>query len=102
MNDFEWKQYLNDRKIAIHPGGFFVIVPTESKVMTPLCCSICDTLLRSRDDEVSHKEYGCCNLCAMQWAHARKKEWLNGWRPSKEEVAEIVQNRPPPLVVFEV
>lgn len=97
-----WRPYLNDRLVAEHPDGFFVIVPDDVEPAVPLSCPVCDRLLRTRDDETAYKEFKCCDMCAMQWAHARRKEWSEGWRPTSDQVKEAVSNRPPLTVVFDV
>lgn len=101
-DDLEWKPYLRDRSIARHPSGFFVIVPTGAEPPVPLACEVCTRLLRSRDDEASHLEFGCCHLCALQWAHPRREAWKSGWRPTKIAIDEAVVLRPPLFVTFEV
>lgn len=98
----DWRSYLHDRLIKDEPEGFFVIVPVGADPPVPIACSVCTALFRSRDDETAHREYGCCDLCAMQWAHPRRKEWAAGWRPSKTDVETVVSSRPPLPVVFSV
>ena len=102
MINLDWKSYTHDRLIANHPNGFSIIKPKEDVSRVPLSCSICDAIFRSRDDEMACREFDCCNLCAMQWAHARKIEWNNGWRPSREQVLESIKNRTFPFVTIDV
>lgn len=102
MSDLTWKPYLRNRQIAQHPDGFFVITPADATPPVPLSCTICTRLLRSRDDETAHLEFGCCYLCALQWAHPRRAEWKEGWRPTQEQVDAALVVRPPLLVTFEV
>lgn len=101
-DDLVWRPYLRDREIADHPAGFYVIRPVGAQPATPLACGTCDRLYRSRDDEVSHGEFGCCYLCALQWAHPRREAWRSGWRPTKEVVTEVVKQRPPMSVTFDL
>lgn len=89
-----WKPYLNNRLIKNVDDQFYVIVPEEIESIVPLYCPICERLLRTQDDENSYLEYECCNFCALNFAHARKNEWKNGWRPTKEEVKERSTNFP--------
>jgi hypothetical protein len=97
-----WRPYIRDRLIKEDVSGFFVIKPSGVDSPIPLSCPICDSLLRSRDDELSYIDYCCCYLCALRWAHSRKNEWKDGWRPTSEEIAQVVSERPPILVNFEI
>jgi len=96
------RPYLRDRLIEERPEGFFVIVPVGASAPIPLSCQVCDRLFRSRDDETAYLEFACCHLCALQWAHPRRKEWQEGWRPSPDQVKDVVSQRPPMFVVFDV
>ncbi len=98
----DWKPYPNDRLMTQHPSGFVIIKPVEDDTPTPLACPICEALLRSRDDEVSYRDYECCYRCAMNWAHARRKEWKEGWRPTPEQVVRLEADRPPLIVKLDI
>lgn len=98
----DWRPYLRDRMVKEEPEGFFVIVPAGAEPPVPLVCPICDRLLRSRDDEAAYQEFNCCDLCALQWAHPRRKEWKEGWRPLPEQVRDVIAQRPPLYVTFDV
>lgn len=100
MND--WRKYLKDRLIKECQGGFVVIIPDGASVSVPLACSICDHLMRSRDDESAHLEFGCCHRCALLWAHPRREAWRSGWRPSMNQVIEAEKDRLPLAFTFEV
>lgn len=90
----EWQSYPNDRKM-MREDGFVVIVPNDAGEALPLWCDVCETLYRSSDDEAAHLEFGCCHTCALAWAHARREQWKNGWRPTQEQVEEHLKQRPP-------
>lgn len=98
----DWRPYLRGRLIREDLTGFFVIVPEGAEPPIPLACPVCERLYRSRDDEASHREFECCNLCALQWAHSRRKEWQEGWRPSRDQVEIAVKQRPPLHIAFDV
>ena len=38
MNDIQYKNYLNFRKIGEHPSGFLIIKPADKQTVTPLFC----------------------------------------------------------------
>ena len=96
------RPYLKDRLIEDRPEGFVVIVPQDAEPPIPLACVICDHVMRTRDDEASHNEFGCCDRCARLWAQPRRQAWKDGWRPSKEQVGAAEADRAPLALVFDV
>lgn len=96
----EWKSYLRDRVIAKHPKNFYIIKPRDAEAGVPLSCPVCDTLMRSRDDENAWHDFSCCHMCSMAWAAPRRKEWKEGWRPSEQDLLAEVKRRPPHTVQF--
>ena len=99
----EWKKYPNNRLMQ-QCDGFVVIVPDDllTQAQVPLCCPVCDHVLRSYSDETSYREFECCERCAMLWAHARREQWKSGWRPTPEDVCEAEKDRPKLTVSFDV
>lgn len=96
------RPYLKDRLIEEQPEGFVVIVPIDAEPPIPLVCAVCDHVMRSRDDEVSHREFGCCDRCSRLWAYPRRQAWMNGWRPSSEEVRAAEVDRRPLNMIFRI
>lgn len=92
--DGEWKSYLNDRVICDR-GGYVVIKPTEMEPQMPLCCSVCDFMFRTIADEISYREYLCCERCEMLWARPKASEWKEGWRPTRDQINEANLKRSP-------
>ena len=95
------RPYLKDRLIE-QRDGFVVIVPVDVDPPIPLACAICEHVMRSRDDENSHNEFGCCDRCARLWAQPRRQAWKDGWRPSSEQVKVSEADRVPLSLVFDV
>jgi hypothetical protein len=95
------RPYLKDRLIEDKPEGFVVIVPVDAEPPIPLACSLCHHVMRSRDDENSHSEFGCCDRCARLWAQPRRQAWKDGWRPSAEQVRDAESDRVPLALVFQ-
>jgi hypothetical protein len=56
-------------------------------------CKICNYPLVTKDDFSANKEFNCCHYCYLQFAEARRKEWLSGWRPSKEDLSTYLKER---------
>lgn len=89
----EWKDYLNDRLIAQHSAGFYVIKQKSMEKSTPLFCDLCNFMMIKHYDAVSYKEWQCCEKCSDKWARNNKDSWNEGWRPSSEEVKAEVKKR---------
>lgn len=84
----EWKSYLGNRLIAEHPEGFFIIKPENYQEENTLFCPVCTHLMKTSFDDETYSKYKCCENCANRWVYKNKKEWLDGWRPTKEEIIE--------------
>lgn len=83
----------NDR-IMIRKSSHVVICPAESLEETiPLSCPICKSLYRTIDDELSHREFLCCDLCSQQFARPNAKNWKCGWRPPHAECQDVISKR---------
>lgn len=96
------RPYLKDRLIEDKPEGYVVITPVDAEPPVPLGCQVCAHVMRSRDDETSHNEFGCCFRCAKLWAYPRRQAWKDGWRPSPEEVKAAEVDRVPLSLTFDV
>ena len=56
-------------------------------------CKLCSFPLISYIDFRRHEEYSACENCFLHFVEARKKEWLEGWRPSEEIINEYIKAR---------
>lgn len=101
MKYIDYEPYLNDRLIK-RKNGYCIIVPKDMNETTPMSCSICQTLMRSKEDEIAWGSYGCCSNCALEWAEPRKESWAQGWRPDTKEVTERLNIRNLFTVKFEI
>lgn len=88
VRDEKSEQYLGDRKLVVREG--YVVIFSEERTQ-PACCPVCDTVLRTKADEEELRKLMCCYQCARTWAYPRITEWKNGWRPTKEEIAQQPQ-----------
>jgi hypothetical protein len=83
-----WKKYTNDRLIAEHPEGFYVVRPEEgSSDSMPLFCPLCESIMKNCFDEESYAKFECCDKCASNWAYPNQQRWRDGWRPTAEELS---------------
>jgi len=96
------RPYLKDRLIEERPEGFVVIVPIDAPAPIPLACPLCDHVMRSREDEIGHHDFGCCDRCARTWAHPRRQAWKDGWRPTSDQILASEADRTPLSLTFEV
>lgn len=81
-----WKEYTQNRVIAEHESGFYVIKPQIIEDRSPIFCPLCESIMLSQLDEDSYKKFSCCDSCASIWAYPNREKWEKGWRPSSDEV----------------
>lgn len=85
-------QITGDR-MMIKKDHYVVVLPNNDEGFVPICCDICGNLYRNIDDELSHYEFGCCDLCSQQFARPRAQDWKIGWRPSQDTINEVLNKR---------
>lgn len=93
--DGEWSSYPGDRK-AFELEDHVVIVPKDfdlSKIGMGIFCDVCELSFSSPEDNKEYKKFGCCSSCANTWAYSYREKWMDGWRPSSEQVKTSVQKR---------
>lgn len=95
--DHVMEQYTHDRLIS-HEMHHHVIVPNDFATAMPLCCLVCSSMMRSREDELAWHDLECCDACSRAFAASRRIEWKSGWRPTTDEVLHDVSCRPPIVV----
>ena len=61
------------------------------KAAVPDACPMCDTLLRASDVD-TYIEFGVCTNCDMSFRQPRMKDWNCGWRPSQEQVDNMLKS----------
>lgn len=66
---------------------------TEEKNKDSFYCPMCNYPLITFSDFNKYEEYSVCHNCFVQFAESRKKEWKDGWRPSKKEIKEYIYLR---------
>ena len=89
MSD-EWKTYFGGRIIKDVPPGIKIIKGLETMVDFVVDCPICGFLMKDINDTISYDKYKCCQSCTFQWAQGNRHAWMDGWRPTKEQVGEHV------------
>jgi len=58
-----------------------------------LYCGICEALLVNSQDIISSDEFNCCENCRTTWVEPRRESYLQGWRPTREEVLLEIEKR---------
>ena len=56
-------------------------------------CLVCNYPLKYIEDFNKNDQYKCCHECYLNFAEARKKEWLEGWRPSEKNIKSYINLR---------
>lgn len=87
-----WRSLDATRKIA-DCGLFIIVTATSSSQAIPFDCPVCYVRLSMSIDIESFIEFLCCDSCSIRWARSRKNEWIDGWRPSDEQLDAAYENR---------
>jgi hypothetical protein len=64
----------------------FIVIEKGFPVKHSLFCPVCDFVMTNYSDYEHFDEYDCCKGCFLRFVESRKKMWLDGWRPSDEEI----------------
>lgn len=70
-----------------------VFIDKTSNKEDSFYCKMCNYPLSSLYDFNYHKAHSTCHECYLTFVEARKKEWSEGWRPSKEKIKEYLKTR---------
>tara|TARA_Y100000992_G_scaffold301814_1_gene273731 strand:+ start:726 stop:971 length:246 start_codon:yes stop_codon:yes gene_type:complete len=63
----------------------------SDKKVAPLACPLCDILFADKDDVMSWHQHGCCSTCRDFFMYPNQKKWNAGWRPSQEEIDDLLR-----------
>jgi hypothetical protein len=53
----------------------------------PCWCPVCELVMRGHKHNQTYYDLGCCYDCFIEFVEYREQRWLDGWRPSAEEIA---------------
>lgn len=81
-------KYVKDR-LCLKRQNYMTIYSEDTFALIPFSCPVCDTVLRTQDDEHSYEKFQCCSFCAINWAYPNVERWKNGWRPDKNDASEL-------------
>lgn len=59
------------------------------KLIVPVWCPICDGPMKGNRSTFCYYKYGCCQMCWVEFIDGREQRWLDGWRPSAEELKQF-------------
>lgn len=81
-----WIPYDKNREIKFLEHGSIAIRPKDCASTVPLFCDVCELTMKSSNDFISFKEFGCCSQCELAFARANKEKWDKGWRPKADGI----------------
>lgn len=66
----------------------------ENSGRTPFWCPICEIPMKngSGGDDKTYFKFGCCRYCHVEFVEHREERWAEGWRPTPEQVARMIEN----------
>jgi hypothetical protein len=85
------KEYQDKTRIQIN--GILVFLPNNYEVKNDFFCNLCAYPMKDYQDDKSFEEYGCCEFCDTNIVRPNMKKWKEGWRPSNEEIEELVKSK---------
>lgn len=66
---------------SIENGQILIISSTDLDKIVPVFCEVCKFPMKTLEDSISFRMYGCCNHCEMHWTRTKFGKWEDGWRP---------------------
>lgn len=67
---------------------YTITVDENDTSHVPLFCEVCDLPMLRSEDDISYREFKCCNHCSIMWAYQDKEKWSNGERPDQSVIDE--------------
>ncbi len=80
-----------EEKVEI--DGVFVSSKLIKKSKSNRSCPVCKIYSFDKKDDVYMNKYECCFKCYLAWVEDREDRWLEGWRPSEEEINHIKERK---------
>jgi len=59
----------------------------------PFFCPVCEQVLSNTLDIESYHDVKCCRDCENDFVDKNRVKWLEGWRPSKNEIEDAFCHR---------
>jgi len=63
---------------------YTIIIDDTQISHIPLFCDVCDLPMLKPSDDISFREFKCCDHCSTMWAYHDREKWAAGIRPGKE------------------
>ena len=81
----EWKDLNADQKMKTTCNGKLIIIVSKEfeKITVPLFCPICELPMKTKEDGLSFRKYGCCEKCDNRWTCTKGIDWAEGKLPDK-------------------
>ncbi len=63
----------------------------RESLRTPFWCPICEVPMKSGvgGDDKTYFKFGACRYCFVEFIEHREQRWIDGWRPTAEQVARL-------------
>jgi len=61
----------------------------RQKLVVPLCCPICERIMKGSKSNITYYNYNCCVDCFIEFVEGREEKWKSGWRPDKERIQQF-------------
>lgn len=71
-------------------SGFYVIKEKKLFKSAPFFCPVCNFSLSRQEDFIYYSTYSCCLECGTKFAEAQREKWIDGKRPTREEIKEHI------------
>ncbi len=77
---------ISNSRFLFKLGNLTAIVPQDNPYFCPLDCPLCETTISDSEDAKSYIEWNTCRQCFVSWVESRKDSWLEGLRPSIDQI----------------
>lgn len=61
-----------------------------SSLRVPSFCPICGRVMRGSYATRTYYDFGCCDVCHVEFIEGREERWKSGWRPDADQVSRVV------------
>ena len=70
-----------------------VFIDKTKSAKCGLFCPVCSFMLKTSEDNTTFKKWNSCHDCYLRFIEGRKDEWKKGWRPSKDTIDALYEEK---------
>ena len=89
----EWGKFDDERLVRRLGDHIYVIRPRDMSGHIPIFCPVCDFAMSTTGDMHMYKKFTCCEWCANNWAYPLASAWSTGWRPTADDIGDVLKKR---------